>query len=204
MFRVLYLLFAVSLIFSCKKIETADTQPKIVEVDAGGNYVHGNDSAPVKLIAFSDFECPYCYSFFELVEGIEAKYIVTGKVQYVHRDFPLESHDNARSSSACANCAGEQGKYWEMYRILFKNQADLNDEYYFKWATQLDLDIIKFQLCLEAPSTFVEIENDYLKGQAIGVDGTPSFIINNEMFTGVPPEDVFWKLLDEAILKAEQ
>ncbi len=178
--------------------------PEIVKVDDGGNPYQGNPDAPVTLIVFSDFECPSCQQFYHMLESVKEDYIESGMVRYVHRDYPLDMHEHAVGAAICANCAGQQDSYWEMYAKLYENQDKLSEEYYLKWAEELGLDMDTFKSCLNAEEARSEVMNDLKTAQDMQIGGTPAFIINNEMYGGVPPEEVFRVMLDDAVAKATE
>lgn len=177
-------------------------RPKFVKVDDGGNPYQGSPDAPVTLIVFSDFECTSCQQFYHILESIKIDYIDSGKIRYVYRDYPLDMHEHALSAAICANCAGKQKAYWEMYAKLYENQDQLSDEYYLVLAKELKLDIEAFRSCLNDKDILSEVVNDKRTAKNMLIDGTPAFIINNEMYIGVPPEEVFRIMLDDAIIKA--
>jgi protein-disulfide isomerase len=139
----------------------------------------GNKTAPITLIEFADYQCAFCARFSrETFPQIERDYIATGKVKFVFADFPLErSHAQAFKAAAAAQCAGEQGKFWEMHRRLF----DLQDTRYFNdWshhAEMLALDSTKFMQCLDSPATAAKIKTELANGKSAGVEGTPTFFL---------------------------
>ncbi|MCH8234184.1 MAG: DsbA family protein [Bacteroidetes bacterium] len=185
-------------------IRSSIPRPKFVEVDDGGNPYQGSPDAPVTLIVFSDFECQSCQQFYHLLKSIKMDYIESGKIRYVYRDYPLDIHEHALSAAICANCAGKQKAYWEMYAKLYENQDQLSDEHYLVWAKELRLDLEAFKSCLNAEEIISEVVNDLRTAKNMLISGTPAFIINNEMYIGVPPEEVFRIMLDDAIAKAAE
>ncbi len=144
--------------------------------------VKGDSNAPVTIIEFSDYQCPFCRRFHnEVLPSIEKKYISTGKVRYIFRDFPLGFHKQAIPAAVAANCAGEQGKYWEMNDFLFKNPSKLDVESTLAAAKELGLDYAKFEECMtkNREKHEEEIKKDLEDGKRYGVKGTPSFFIGN-------------------------
>jgi len=116
-------------------------EPQEVVVSMNDDPVKGDLNAPVTIIEFSDFQCPYCGRFFKsTLTEIERDYIKTGKVRYVFRDFPLDFHKQAPKASEAANCAGEQGKYWEMHDKLFENQNALMVDKLRQYAAEVGLE----------------------------------------------------------------
>ncbi|MFH1134169.1 MAG: thioredoxin domain-containing protein [Nanoarchaeota archaeon] len=170
---------------------------KLADDDA----VHGSADAPVTMIEFSEYQCPYCARFVQqTLPQIEEKYIKTGKVKHIFRDFPLGFHQNAQKAAEAAECAGEQGKYYEMHDKLFANQADLGVDNYKKWAQELGLNTGDFNTCLDSGRMAAEIQKDMADGQAAGVRGTPAFLINGQLVSGAQPFASFETVI-EAKLK---
>ena len=162
----------------------------------------GKKDAPVTIIEFSEYQCPFCKRFVDSTyPSIIKDYVDTGKVRYVFRDFPLGFHDQAKPAAMAAECAGDQGKYWEYHDLLFKNQASLSAANYKKWAKDLKLDTTKFDACVDTNKYKAEVEKDFSDGQKAGVSGTPAFFINGKMISGAQPYSVF-KTEIEAALKA--
>ncbi len=165
---------------------TQPTEPAAPEalptltVESGTNPVLGNASAPVAIVEFSDFQCPFCGKLYR--EGgaeVKTNYVDTGKVRYYFRDFPLGFHPNAWPTSIAARCAGDQGKYWEMHDKLFDTQdswsglEDVGDTMK-GYAVDLGLDNATFNACYDAQEHTSEINDDFTTGQVYGVRGTPS------------------------------
>lgn len=139
----------------------------------------GNKEAKIALIEFSDYQCPFCARFFtETLPQIEKEYISAGKLKYVIRDFPLEAiHPHAFKAHEAANCAGEQGKYWEMHDRLFQNQNLLGAAELPKHAQAIGLETAEFEACLRSGKQAAEIRKDLADGQNAGVHGTPTFFL---------------------------
>jgi protein-disulfide isomerase len=139
----------------------------------------GDKNAPVTLIEFTDFQCPFCGRHFKnTLPQIETDYIKTGKVKYVLIDYPLESlHPNAFKAAQAADCAGEQGKYWEMHDQLFENQRALEAAKLPDYAKAAGLDVDKFNQCLDSGKNADQVRKEQAEGQKAGVTGTPSFFL---------------------------
>lgn len=160
-------------------------EPQETVISMDDDPVKGDLNAPVTLIEFSDFQCPYCGRFFKsTLTEIERDYIKTGKVRYVFRDFPLEFHKQAPKASEAANCAGEQGKYWEMHDKLFENQNALMVDKLKQYATEIGLESGPFDACLDSGKYAEEINRDIEDGKKAGVSGTPSFFIGKSQGQG--------------------
>ena len=114
----------------------------------------------------------------------------------VFRDFPLSFHPEALPAAEAAECAGDQGKYWEYHDELFKNQQLLSSSLYPQLASQLGLDTAKFQQCLDSGKHTQEVQNDFAYGSQAGVSGTPTFFINGVMLVGAQPYSAFKQVID--------
>jgi len=161
----------------------------IPSVSIDDDPVKGNPDAPVTIIEFSDFQCPFCKRFFdETLSLLERDYIDTGKVKLVYRDFPIENiHPNAPAAHLAAECADEQGSFWEYHDTLFEKQGqwadiDLQDAVFKfqQFSSDLGLDLEKFDDCFLTLSILGEIEQDYRDAIGYGADGTPTFFIGND------------------------
>lgn len=150
----------------------------------------GRQDAPVTLVEFSDYQCPFCKRHFSNVYPILKKdYIETGKLRYVFRDFPIAGlHPQAQKAHEAAYCAGEQNRYWEMHDILFENSKDLSPPALKGYATKITLNEDQFNTCLESGKYAGEIDKEIAEGAAAGVNGTPAFFIgpsgSGEKITG--------------------
>ncbi len=159
----------------------------------------GEDNAPVTIVEFSDYECPFCARFYQqTLPQIKSEYIDTGKVKFVYRDFPLGFHQQAEPAALAANCAGEQGKYFEFHDKIFNNDgaAGKSSTDYKKWAQELSLNVAKWETCLSDPKQKQEIQKDLADGSAAGVAGTPGFIINGKLVSGAQPFSVFQQVIE--------
>lgn len=155
-----------------------------LSITDGGLPALGQASAPVTIVEFSDFECPYCYRLFGDAEaGVRTNYVNSGKVKLYFRDFPLSFHQFAMPAAIAANCADAQGKFWQMHDLLFTNQNNWTTATdvgpIFKgYAASLGLDNATFATCYDNQTPAASINADEAQGQAYGVQGTPaSFII---------------------------
>ena len=155
-------------------------------VSIDDDYVRGKSDAPLTLIEFSDFQCPFCAQFYKnVLPQLDKKYIQTGKLKFVYRDFPIASlHKDAFNAAGAANCAGEQGKFWAMHDLLFENIKALGEDHLNQYAGQLGLNMKKFSGCLDSQETADEISKDLLDGQRAGVGGTPGFFLGRTTADG--------------------
>jgi len=139
----------------------------------------GEQGARLVVVEFSDYQCPYCSRFFrDTMPLIEQEYINTGKVKYVFRNLPLESiHPFAVKAAEAADCAGEQGKFWQMHRRLFSNQEALSPADLQQHAQSIGLDLTRFNQCLSSGSHAPEIRRGAEEAFTAGIQGTPAFVI---------------------------
>lgn len=176
-----------------------------VDVSIDDDAVKGDKKAPVTIVEFSDFECPFCARFYEgAYSEIVSEYIDKGKVKLVFRDFPLDFHKNARPAALAAECVKEQGgdkMYYKYHDTIYGNQAQLSVESLKKWAVDLGLDASQFNECLDSEKYASEIDKDFADGQAYGVSGTPAFFINGRRISGAHPFSVFKTIIDEELAK---
>ena len=187
------------------------SQPKIpMKISADDDPVIGNPDAPITIIEFTDFQCPFCARFHtQTLPLIFEEYIEQGKVKLVVRDFPIQSiHPNAVPAAVASECANEQGKVKEMHDMLFYNQNQWSGQetadalsLFSQYATEIQLDQEIFDSCLTSGKYIEEIENDLNDGREYGVSGTPGFFIGNDQIgfvqlKGAQPFDVFKKVID--------
>lgn len=160
--------------------------PVISKVGHAGSAAMGRADAPVTLIEFSDYQCPFCRRFFDqTLPAIKKEYVDTGKVRYVFRDFPLDQiHPQARKAAEAARCAGDQGKYWEMHDLLFQNQRDLAVPKLKEYAAGMKLDAGRFATCLDGAKFGGGVQKDVDEGASVGVRGTPAFFVGRSRGAG--------------------
>jgi len=175
-------------------------QPLRVQVSTDDDPVKGLKSAPVTIIEFSDFQCPYCEIFFtQTLPLIENNYIKTGKVRFVYRDFPLDSHQYAQKAAEAAKCADEQGKFWEYHDKLFNNQNALDISSLMQYAKELTLNVTTFNDCLNSGRMAPKVQKDFNDGLNYSISGTPTFFINGIELVGAQPYSVFEQLIDREL-----
>lgn len=157
----------------------------------------GPEDAPITIVQFAEYQCPYCGKAGEAVDQVMEKY--GDKVRMVYRDFPLSFHPRAIPAAVAANCAGDQGKYWEMHKLLMSDQRALEDADLTAHATTLQLDLAKWNTCREDPAQAAEVQKDFEDGQAAGVSGTPAFFINGVMLSGAQPYSEFERIIEREL-----
>lgn len=174
--------------------------PFRVEFDDEGAPSTGPANAPVTLVEFSDFECPYCGAFFGTLERLEQEY--GERVRIVYRHYPLDNHPNAFQAARASMCAADQGRFWEMHDLLFQEQdrlgmADLREK-----AERLGLDAADFDTCLASERHFDTIERDIREGDRVGVDGTPAVFVNGiRVPGGAAPYGVIAEMIEDELAR---
>lgn len=168
-----------------------------IEVSADDDPSLGPDDAQVTIVQFAEFQCGYCGKAQETLDQVLKDY--DGKVRMVYRDYPLSFHDRAVPAAIAANCAGEQGKYWDMHRRMMEDQRSLDDATLERYATELQLDLGAWAECRVDPKQAAEVQKDFEDGMAVGVTGTPAFFINGVMLSGAQPYDRFKQILDREL-----
>jgi protein-disulfide isomerase len=164
--------------------------------------VEGDADAPVTIVEFSDYECPFCERFYSQTLGqIREEYVDTGKVKIVFRDYPLPFHAQAQKAAEAAECAGEQGKYYEMHDLLFEKGVAGGVSSFKGFASEIGLDTSAFDSCLDSGEMAAEVLRDMQDGQAAGVQGTPGFIINGQLVSGAQPFSAFKQVIDAELAK---
>jgi protein-disulfide isomerase len=170
----------------------------------------GNADAPVTVVEFTDYQCPFCRRFTQSTFPlIQKQYIDTGKVRWVVRDLPLAFHANARKAGQSVHCANEQGKFWEMRDMLFKNSANLADADLKKYAAEVGLDVAAFDACLASDRHLAEIDKDSAEAKRVSITGTPTFVIGKSggdklsgpLVVGAQPLKAFQTEIDKLLVQ---
>ena len=163
--------------------------------------VRGPDSAPITIIEFSDFQCPYCQRVTPTLEKLRAAY--PDKIRLVFKDFPLPNHTLAPKASEAAHCASEQGKYWEMHDRLFANQQALDVPALKQHAAALGLDVGSFDQCLDSGKHASIVAADLEEGRKLGIESTPTLFVNGRPVIGAQPYEYFVNVIEEELARAK-
>ena len=183
--------------------------PENVKVSSTGFSI-GRSDAPLTLIEFADYQCPFCRQFNTAVyERLKTKYIDTGKVRFVSRDLPLDFHSNALNASVSSRCAGEQNKFWAMREQLISHADKLEAAQITGYAQSVGLDMSKFQSCVDSGKYVPAIRADIAEASSVGILGTPSFVLGKTAaaefegvkLVGAQPFEVFEKAILEQLAK---
>jgi protein-disulfide isomerase len=176
---------------------------ELSQFDLVGEPMIGDKNAPVTIIEYSDYECPFCGKFFSESYGkLKSEYIDTGLVKLVFKDFPLGFHEKAVPASAAANCVQAQlgdEKYFEMHDKIFTTQSSLSVSNLEAWAIELGVDKAAYSTCVVDEAVIAEINADLAEGSQFGVSGTPSFFINGNLIVGAQPFSVLKSMIDSEL-----
>lgn len=163
----------------------------------------GDPNAPVTLIEFGDFECPFCGRFaMDTKPLLIENEIKQGKLRLVWKDFPLSIHTRAQKAHEAARCAQEQGKFWEYHDILFQNLRNLKISDLEDYASRLNLDRNSFDVCLKSEKYTALVQKGVEEGIRAGVRGTPAFLVNGTLLVGALPYQAFSNAINEALKKS--
>lgn len=190
----------------------APAPPEKVQMNVGnGWYSLGRVDAPVTLVEFADYQCPFCKKFHtDAYAELKKNYIDTGKVRFVSRDLPLEFHPFALKAAEAARCAGDQKKYWELRDALYSNSAPPNDDVINKAVESLSLDGKAFQSCLDSDKYKADVQKDAIEAAGLQISGTPTFVLaksakdklDGVRIVGAQPFAAFQSVID-GLLKTE-
>jgi protein-disulfide isomerase len=174
--------------------------PPRVQVAHDPKRLRGNPKAPIMIVEFSDYQCPYCHQVEPTVKALLATY--GEKISFSYRDFPLSSiHENAMIAAEASRCAEEQGKFWEYHDQLFA-ASSLEKNSLIEYARNLKLDDKQFESCLSSEKYKADIDKDQLEGRNAGVNGTPGFFINGVFVNGAQPREAFTNVIDDELSRA--
>lgn len=183
-----------------------DTKPVDIAI-TDQDHILGNKDAKVTIVEFSDFQCPFCRSFFEAAhQQIKKEYLDTGKARLIFRHFPLGFHAGAKPAAMGSECAADQGKFWEFHDKIFQEQAksgqgtvQFTTTDIKRWAANLKLNTKQFNECLDSSKYSKRVDDDTAYGASINVSGTPSFFVNGKRLVGAQPFAAFKAIIDEAL-----
>ncbi len=196
---VLFLILILVLVFSSKKgqnnLNLNKSINKVEFVIGRTDHVRGDSQAPVTIIEFSDFECPYCAAFYKNMRKLWKKY--PHKIRWVYKQFPLDSiHPQARAAAEASECAAEQGKFWEFADRLEEERENLGQPLYQSIASSLFLDIERFNSCVNNRVYKDKVNGDMQLGIESSVKGTPTSFFNGYMVPGVIPFSQLEKIVN--------
>lgn len=192
---------------STDPLPTLPPNPKEILKKLGKGHLppEGNENAKVTIIEFSDFQCPFCASFFkDTLPKIRADYVETGKIKIYYRHLPLTFHPQAKPLAIASECANDQGMFWQMHDKIFENSAGIGEttvENHKVWAQELGLNTVQFNTCVDNQNHVDLIDEDATAAGEVGITGTPGFFINGRLLMGAQPYSVFKATIDEELAK---
>jgi protein-disulfide isomerase len=167
--------------------EEGPTKAKIT--DLSGVSMLGSKNAPLTIVEFTDYQCPFCQRFHTTAFGeLKKAYIDTGKVRFFSKDMPLDFHPNAMRAAMAARCAGDQGKFWELRDAMGANPNSLDIEHIVGFAADLKLDTSALRSCIDSGKYKEPVQSDVLEAMKIGANGTPTFVVGKSVGNGVDGE----------------
>jgi protein-disulfide isomerase len=196
------ILIAAAMVIGALFTLTSVKKPSSTDVETGSGHKTGPDSAPVKIVEFSDYQCPACATVPAVMDKVlEAN---PDKVQYIVRNFPLSQHAHSQEAAQAAEAAATQGKFWEMHKLIFENQGSWENEsnvysIFLGYAKQLKLDESKFNQDYNSASTKQKITDDYDYGISLEITSTPTFFVNGVAYAGNRSVQDWQKIIDDAV-----
>jgi protein-disulfide isomerase len=174
-----------------------DLGPYRVEIATEGDPAAGPEDAPVTIVEFSDFECPYCSRVVPTLKRVKEEY--GDQVRLVFKQYPLPSHPHAQKAGEASLCAHDQGKFWELHDAMFEDQQNLGPEALVAKAERLGLDVGTFRECLQSGRYAEAVEEDLREGARAGVSGTPAMFVNGRLVSGAVPYEQIAQVIDEEL-----
>jgi len=171
--------------------------PRMEPVIMAHNPTRGPADAPVTLVEYTDFQCPYCGRAQETLETLRARY--GDKLRMVFKNMPLQMHPNSHFAAEAALCAKDQGKFWEMHDWLFSHHNELEKEKVYAQAKEMGLDVEAMKTCVDKGTHNSDIDKDVEEAQSFGITGTPGFVINGRLITGAQPVENFEEIINEEL-----
>ena len=172
-------------------------EPPRLNVSAASGPSKGAVNAPIQLIEFSDFQCPYCLRARATVKKVLETY--GDRIHFVYRHYPLPSHPGARPAAEASECAAEQGKFWQYHDRLFDDPSRLSGTELKQQAAAVGVDMTRFNTCVDSRKYKAQVDADLKDGDEAGVNGTPAFFINGRMLSGAQPFEAFKRIIDEEL-----
>jgi len=191
--------------------------PSLISISLDDDPVKGNPDAPITIVEFSDFQCPFCAKFHSTtLPQLEVNYIDSGKVKFVYRDFPIQNiHPNAVPAALASECADEQGMFWEYHDLVFENQKKWQGlsgnamiDTFEQYALELGLNTSDFNTCFESGKYVDEVAKDLQDGVSYGITGTPGFFVGNAelgyvKMIGAQPYAAFQQVIEDQIARLD-
>lgn len=180
-----------------------EPEPIRIPVSAEGAFAQGPKDAPVTIVEFSDFQCPYCSRVIATLKEVVRLY--PQQVRLAFRDFPIAGlHPKASKAAEAARCAGEKGKFWEYHDLLFESQAQATTADFKRFAEKLKLDANSFAICLDSGRHTAAVAADVQEGTRLGITGTPTFFINGRLVVGALPLEAFQRIIERELRRSSK
>lgn len=186
----------------------APLPPERVQLKIGKEFALGRSDAPLVMVEYTDYQCPYCNTFYTTTfTELKKQYIDTGKMRFVSRDYPLDFHPHALKAAQATHCAGEQDKFWQMKDLLMINSSRLTPEVITTLAIDVSLDVGKFRACQDSGKYLTEIKRGIVVANDAGINGTPAFVIGKmtgdylegTLVVGAQPYEIFDGLIKDIL-----
>ena len=174
--------------------------PPSADVPLGNAPLRGRADAPVLMIEFADYQCPYCQKIHPQIKKLQDEF--GGKVAVAFKDFPLPMHEHAEKAAEAARCAGEQGKFWEFHDMLFEDGQKLETTQLKEHARSLKLDTTRFDTCLDSGAQAAAVQKDATEGKGLGLTGTPSFFLNGHFFSGAVDYSTLHGMIEQELARS--
>ncbi len=188
-------------LFAAAKVKVKLEAPRVpIEIPANTPVV-GPANAPITLVEYSDYQCPYCHTAQQSVDKVMEAY--AGKVRFVHQEYPLSFHPRAFAASLAARCADEQGRFWDFHRNLMLSPGSFEDADLQKRAGSLGMDAPKLAACMASGKYDEIVKQSQSSGLAVGVNSTPTFFINGRRVTGARPFEAFKEVIDDELNRSK-
>ncbi|MDQ5893500.1 MAG: hypothetical protein QG640_512 [Patescibacteria group bacterium] len=203
-FALIVVLIVWGMIAAANKAERESAGVASVDQVTATDWIKGATSSPVTIIEYSDFQCPACAAYFPLIEKLIAE---NTNVRFVYRHFPLQQHNNAMPASRATEAAGNQGKFWEMYSMIFETQPEWESvsdakAVFSGYAQKIGLDMTKYATDVESKEVDEAINADIKSGIKSGVNSTPTFYVNGKKINNPREYEEFKKIIDDAATTA--
>ncbi len=187
-------------LFAENKVEFLLEPPRAKATIQPYNPARGPEDAPVTMIEYTDFQCPYCSRVQGTIRQVMSRY--DGHIRHVFKHLPLPMHQNAPLAAEASLCAADQGNFWQLHDLMFKKYSSLNRELIDAQATELGLDMTLFADCLEKKVHAEHVKTDTDEARGFGITGTPGFLINGQIITGAQPYENFVEIINDELKRA--
>jgi protein-disulfide isomerase len=171
-------------------------------VPVGDGAVRGPAGAKITIVEYADFQCPFCARVAGTLRNLEHQY--PNEIRLVYKHQPLPFHQNAKAAAKAAEAAGQQGRFWQMWDVLFEHSGELGPDKLENFASELQLDVNKFRAAMQDPAVAAKIEAQSAEANRLGAMGTPSFFINGRYLAGAQPLESFEAAVDRELKRADQ